>query len=63
MKATASSKNIKNTKIINGITWNNRKKLATNKILQANPRITFNKVCPAIKFMNNLTPKLIGFAR
>ena len=33
-----------------------------NKILQENPTITFNKVCHAIKLINNRTPKLIGFA-
>ena len=29
-------------------------------MLQEKPTITFNKVCPAIKFANNRTPKLIG---
>jgi len=31
-------------------------------MLQENPMITFNKLCPAIKLINNRTPKLIGFA-
>ena len=31
-------------------------------MLQENPIITFNKLCPAIKLINNRTPKLIGFA-
>ena len=29
-------------------------------MLHENPTITFNNVCPAIKFANNRTPKLIG---
>ena len=29
---------------------------------QENPIITFSKLCPAIKLINNRTPKLIGFA-
>jgi hypothetical protein len=29
-------------------------------MLQEKPTITFNKVCPAIKFANSRTPKLIG---
>ena len=29
-------------------------------MLHEKPTITFNKVCPAIKFANNRTPKLIG---
>ena len=31
-------------------------------MLQENPITTFNKLCPAIKLINNRTPKLIGFA-
>jgi hypothetical protein len=33
---------------------------SSNNILQENPTITFNNVCPAIKFANSRTPKLIG---
>ena len=29
-------------------------------MLREKPTITFNKVCPAIKFANSRTPKLIG---
>ena len=29
-------------------------------MLQEKPTITFSNVCPAIKFANNRTPKLIG---
>jgi len=35
---------------------------SNNNILQENPTITFNKLWPAIKFINNRIPKLIGFA-
>ena len=31
-------------------------------MLHANPTITFNKLCPAIKLIKSRTPKLIGFA-
>ena len=33
-----------------------------SNIFQENPIITFNKLCPAIKLINNRTPKLIGLA-
>lgn len=29
-------------------------------MVQEKPTITFNNACPAIKFANNRTPKLIG---
>ena len=31
-------------------------------MLQEKPTITFNKLCPAIKLINNRIPKLIGLA-
>ena len=37
-------------------------KFSTNNMFQEKPTITFNKLCPAIKLINNRTPKLIGFA-
>ena len=37
-------------------------KFSNSSMLQENPITTFNKLCPAIKFINNRTPKLIGFA-
>lgn len=40
--------------------WKTAKKSSNNNILQEKPTITFNKVCPAIKFANSRTPKLIG---
>lgn len=60
IKATPSSKPISNTRINSGITWRTAKKSSNNSILQEKPTITFNSVCPAIKFANNRTPKLIG---
>jgi hypothetical protein len=35
-------------------------KFSSISILQEKPTITFRRVCPAIKFANNRTPKLIG---
>lgn len=40
--------------------WKTAKKSSSNNMLQEKPTITFNSVCPAIKFANNRTPKLIG---
>ena len=60
IKATPNSKPINNTKISNGITCKIAKKSSNNNMLQEKPTITFNKVCPAIRFANNRTPKLIG---
>jgi len=40
--------------------WKTAKKSSNNSILQEKPTITFSKVCPAIKFANSRTPKLIG---
>ena len=40
--------------------WKTAKKSSNNNILQEKPTITFNNVCPAIKFANNRTPRLIG---
>ena len=42
------------------MTWKIAKKSFSSNILQEKPTITFNNVCPAIKFANNRTPKLIG---
>ena len=36
------------------------KKSSNSNILHEKPTITFNNVCPAIKFANSRTPKLIG---
>lgn len=58
--ATPNSKPINNTKINNGIMCNTAKKSSNSNILHEKPTITFNNVCPAIKFANNRTPKLIG---
>ena len=63
MQANANSKTIKTTNIINGIKCINDIIFSNNNILQANPTITFNKVCPAIRLINNRTPKLIGLAK
>ena len=60
IKATPNSKPINNTKINKGTTWRTAKKSSNNNILQEKPTITFNNVCPAIKFANSRTPKLIG---
>jgi len=60
IKATPNSKPINKTKINKGKTWRTANKSSNNNMLQEKPTITFNKVCPAIKFANNRTPKLIG---
>ena len=60
IKATPNSNPISNTKINKGITWRTAKKSSNSSMLQEKPTITFNNVCPAIKFANNRTPKLIG---
>jgi hypothetical protein len=62
--ATPSSKPVNKIKIIKGIICNTDiNKLSNKSILQEKPTITFNKVCPAIKFANNRTPKLIGLKK
>ena len=63
MQANANSKTIKTTNIIKGIKCMNDIIFSNNNILQANPTITFNKVWPAIKLINNRTPKLMGLAK
>lgn len=60
IKATPNSKPINNTKINNGTMWKTAKKSSNNSMLQEKPTITFSRVCPAIKFANSRTPKLIG---
>ena len=60
IKATPNSKPINKIKINKGTIWKIAKKSSNNNILQEKPTITFNNVCPAIKFANNRTPKLIG---
>jgi len=60
IKATPNSSPINSTKINKGITWRTAKKSSNNNMLQEKPTITFNSVCPAIRFANNRTPKLIG---
>ena len=62
MSATPSSKPKRITKIIIGKIDPIEIKFSKINILHENPIITFNNVCPAIKLMNNRTPKLIGLA-
>ena len=60
IKATPNSKPINKTKINKGTIWKIAKKSSNNNIVQEKLTITFNNVCPAIKFANSRTPKLIG---
>ena len=62
IKATPNSNPIKSVKTNKGIRKLKEARPSNNIILQANPTITFNKLCPAIKLMKSRTPKLIGFA-
>ena len=62
MSATPNSRPISKVKMNNGIKKLKACKPSNNNILQANPTITFNKLCPAIKLINRRTPKLIGLA-
>lgn len=62
IKATPNSKPNKNIKTIIGNIKPIEPIFSNNKMLQENPIITFNKLCPAIKLINNRIPKLIGLA-
>ena len=62
IKATPNSKPNNITRIIIGIINPIEVKFSNSNMLQEKPIITFNKLCPAIKLINNRTPKLIGLA-
>lgn len=62
ISATPSSKPKRITNITIGKINPIELKFSSNNMLQENPIITFSKLCPAIKLINNRTPKLIGFA-
>jgi len=56
--ATPISKKVKINNIIRGNKFKIKKKSPTNTIDQLNPKITFNKVCPANIFAKSRTERL-----
>lgn len=62
IKATPSSRPKSTTKISIGIIKPIEVTLFNNNIFQEKPTITFNRLCPAIRLINNRTPKLIDLA-